>query len=160
MSWTKYLSAKRLRETKRDYTNDPRNEFESDFGRVIFSPAIRRMHDKTQVFPLDRNDSVRTRLTHSHEVSTLARSIGLRLVYEKEKIFVDYNFATMDNCIGINTNAVNELLNILTYNEFRFLMFMSQYIKGNINLLYYSLSKLGKPSDTKEIFQWQLRRRK
>lgn len=45
------------------------------------------MADKTQVFPLDKNDSVRTRLTHSHEVATLARSIGLRLVYERASIF-------------------------------------------------------------------------
>jgi len=47
------------------------------------------MADKTQVFPLDRNDSVRTRLTHSHEVSNLARSIGNRLVRTKPGIFGD-----------------------------------------------------------------------
>jgi dGTPase len=39
------------------------------------------MADKTQVFPLDRNDSVRNRLTHSHEVSNLARSLGVVLVH-------------------------------------------------------------------------------
>ena len=50
MDWSKYLNASRLRPTTRQTKNDPRNEFESDFGRVIFSPAIRRMHDKTQVF--------------------------------------------------------------------------------------------------------------
>lgn len=65
-----------------------RYQFERDYDRILFAAPTRRLADKTQVFPLDRNDSVRTRLTHSHEVSTLARSIGLRLVYEKENIFV------------------------------------------------------------------------
>lgn len=39
--------------------------FESDRGRIINSPAIRRLQQKTQVFPLERNAAVRTRLTHS-----------------------------------------------------------------------------------------------
>ncbi len=42
--------------------------FESDRGRIINSPAIRRLQQKTQVFPLERNAAVRTRLTHSMEV--------------------------------------------------------------------------------------------
>ena len=37
--------------------------FESDRGRIINSPAIRRLQQKTQVFPLERNAAVRTRLT-------------------------------------------------------------------------------------------------
>ena len=34
------------------------------------------MHDKAQVFPLEPNDSVRTRLIHSLEVSTVARDMA------------------------------------------------------------------------------------
>ena len=34
---------------------------------------------------MEKNDSIRTRLTHSYEVSNLARSIGTRLVYEHRK---------------------------------------------------------------------------
>jgi dGTPase len=41
---------------------------------------VRRMQDKTQVFPLEAHDSVRTRLTHSHEVANMARSFGTALV--------------------------------------------------------------------------------
>ena len=59
IDWNNYLSAERERESeskvgrKREIGNiDMRNEYESDFGRVIFSSAARRMHDKTQVFPL------------------------------------------------------------------------------------------------------------
>ncbi|MFY9136708.1 dGTP triphosphohydrolase [Zwartia sp.] len=58
-----------------------RTEIERDHDRILFCTPVRRMADKTQVFPLDRNDSVRNRLTHSHEVSNLARSLGVALVY-------------------------------------------------------------------------------
>lgn len=58
-----------------------RTEIERDFDRILFCAPVRRMADKTQVFPLDRNDSVRNRLTHSYEVSNLARSFGTTLVY-------------------------------------------------------------------------------
>jgi len=68
-------------------TRDERYPFEHDYDRLLFSTPVRRMADKTQVFPLERNDSVRTRLTHSHEVSNLARSIGNRLVRTSPEIF-------------------------------------------------------------------------
>lgn len=59
----------------------PRTEGERDFDRILFCTPVRRLADKTQVFPLEKNDSVRTRLTHSHEVSNIARSIGVALCY-------------------------------------------------------------------------------
>ncbi|NIC37046.1 dNTP triphosphohydrolase [Halomonas desiderata] len=59
-----------------------RTEIERDYDRILFSTPVRRLGDKTQVFPLDNNDSVRNRLTHSHEVSNLARSIGVALVHK------------------------------------------------------------------------------
>jgi dGTPase len=43
------------------------------------SASFRRLQDKTQVFPLEKNDFPRTRLTHSIEVSALARSIGVSI---------------------------------------------------------------------------------
>lgn len=55
---------------------DGRNPFEDDYTRVIFSSPFRRLQDKSQVFPLERGDFVRTRLTHSLEVSAIARSLG------------------------------------------------------------------------------------
>lgn len=53
-----------------------RSEFEKDYHRIIGSASFRRLQDKTQVFPLDKSDFIRTRLTHSLEVSSLAKSLG------------------------------------------------------------------------------------
>ena len=55
----------------------PRSEFQRDFDRIVFSSAFRRLQDKTQVFPLAKNDYVRTRLTHSLEVASVGRSLGV-----------------------------------------------------------------------------------
>ncbi len=57
--------------------SDTRSEFERDAGRILYSSAFRRLQDKTQVFPLGRNDYVRTRLTHSLEVQNVGRSLGV-----------------------------------------------------------------------------------
>lgn len=80
MEWSSLLNASRLGQEK-DPTPVPadqgRNEFQRDHDRVTYSSAFRRMQDKTQVFPLANTDYVRTRLTHSLEVSSLGRSFGL-----------------------------------------------------------------------------------
>jgi dGTPase len=57
---------------------DPRSQFQRDYDRTLFSTPVRRLQDKAQVFPLEPNDSVRTRLTHSLEVSNLAKSLARR----------------------------------------------------------------------------------
>ncbi|HHQ68771.1 MAG TPA: dNTP triphosphohydrolase, partial [Halothiobacillaceae bacterium] len=62
----------------------PRTAFERDYDRVLFSSPVRRMADKTQVFPLERGDTARTRLTHSFEVSNLARSVGIDLSFNRK----------------------------------------------------------------------------
>lgn len=84
MNWTNLLNNNRLRGSKRMNREDVRNDFESDFGRIIFSPALRRMHDKTQVFPLTSDDNIHSRLTHSMEVMSIGYSLGLKLC-ENEK---------------------------------------------------------------------------
>jgi hypothetical protein len=74
----KLLSTSRLRASRvKDRSElDARSEFENDFDRVIFSSSFRRLRNKAQVFSLDSHDFVRTRLTHSIEVSTIGRSLG------------------------------------------------------------------------------------
>jgi dGTPase len=81
MDWEKLLSNFRLRESTRGA--DARNDFESDLGRIIFSPAIRRMHDKTQVFPLTADDNIHSRLTHSMEVMAIGHSLGIRICQDE-----------------------------------------------------------------------------
>lgn len=58
---------------------DHRSQFDRDYDRSLFSTPVRRLHDKAQVFPLEPNDSVRTRGTHSAEVSNVAQSIAQRI---------------------------------------------------------------------------------
>jgi len=68
---------------------DWRSVFQQDYDRLLFSTPVRRLSDKTQVWPMDENDGVRTRLTHSHEVANLARSIGSRVHRRRPGIFKD-----------------------------------------------------------------------
>jgi dGTPase len=49
---------------------------ESDRGRILSAPAFRRLQKRTQVFALELNASIRTRLTHSLEVAQTARFIA------------------------------------------------------------------------------------
>lgn len=77
MDWAKLLNSDRRRTTT-NKGGDHRVEFERDWDRAIFSTPVKRLQDKTQVFPLDPNDAIRTRLTHSLEVSTVARGLAIR----------------------------------------------------------------------------------
>lgn len=77
MEWRQLLCGDRIRSYRtRGSSGDLRTEFEKDYHRIIGSASFRRLQDKTQVFPLDRSDFIRTRLTHSLEVSSLAKSLG------------------------------------------------------------------------------------
>lgn len=92
LNWDKLLTPKRRKTTPESInTGVGREAAERDYDRILFAAPTRRLADKTQVFPQDPNDSVRTRLTHSHEVSNLGRSIGVRLVYDhREEVFGSY----------------------------------------------------------------------
>ena len=78
MEWTTLLAGQRARTTSTRHAagRDTRSEFEKDYHRIIGSASFRRLQDKTQVFPLDKSDFIRTRLTHSLEVSSIAKSLG------------------------------------------------------------------------------------
>ena len=73
--WNQLLSNRRLGAERLE--KDFRTEFQRDYDRIVFCSAFRRLQDKTQVFPLAQNDYVRTRLTHSLEVSCVGRSMGM-----------------------------------------------------------------------------------
>ena len=76
-TWEQITSERRIPDLpkEQDY-RDYRSEMESDYLRIIRSASFRRLQDKTQVFPLDHSDFVRTRLTHSLEVASIAKLIA------------------------------------------------------------------------------------
>lgn len=58
---------------------DIRTEFQRDRDRVIHAKSFRRLKHKTQVFLAPKGDHYRTRLTHTMEVSQIARTIARAL---------------------------------------------------------------------------------
>lgn len=77
MEWNRLLSEERERGNAGGRRSaDLRSEFEKDYHRIIAAASFRRLQDKTQVFPLDKSDFIRTRLTHSLEVASLGKIAG------------------------------------------------------------------------------------
>lgn len=63
-----------------------RAEFQRDRDRIMHSRAFRRMMHKTQIFNANMGDHYRNRLTHTLEVSQIARSIGKALNLNEELV--------------------------------------------------------------------------
>jgi len=93
MQWNRLLSSKRFgNEAFQDKRIHDRSEFQRDYDRLLFSSPFRRLQNKTQVFPLPGSVFVHNRLTHSLEVSSVGRSLGLavsKLLREKHQIEQD-----------------------------------------------------------------------
>lgn len=107
MEWKELLCGERLRKSAKPKSDtDYRSEFEKDYHRIIGSASFRRLQDKTQVFPLDKNDFVRTRLTHSLEVSSIAKSLGQSIgkILSEKKIISESEAGAMADillCAGL-----------------------------------------------------------
>lgn len=76
MDWKRLLNSSRVGAGGRPVELSDRTRFQRDFDRIVFSTAFRRLHGKTQVFPLPRSDVTHTRSSHSLEASCVARSFG------------------------------------------------------------------------------------
>lgn len=122
MSWNNLINEKRLRPSNADPNRkemsdklDVRNHFESDFGRVVFSSASRRLHDKTQVFPLTTDDNIHSRLTHSMEVMNIGLSFAIYLSESQEFIdrtgFEPYDIMRKINPILKTTCLIHDIGN-------------------------------------------------
>ena len=93
MEWKQLLCPERIRRVKSNPGgSDLRTEFEKDYHRIIGSASFRRLQDKTQVFPLDKSDFIRTRLTHSLEVASFAKSLGQNISQKILKEIKDSGF--------------------------------------------------------------------
>ena len=67
-----------------EFPHPYRNDFQRDRDRVIHSRAFRRLEGKTQVFAAGRGDHFRNRLTHTIEVSQVARTVASTLGLNEE----------------------------------------------------------------------------
>lgn len=116
MNWDKLLcektSAQREEEPQQE-TIYPIDTYEKDYNNIILSASFRRLQDKTQVFPLDKSDFIRTRLTHSIEVSTIAKQLGRMITKNKsEYLQEDFNTSNEENRqhIGKRIDAILTVL--------------------------------------------------
>ncbi len=96
MEWKKLLSRERLIKEE-NYSDDflsPISPFLRDYYTIVSSSHFRRLQDKTQVFSLAQNDSVRNRLTHSLEVASICEILGKKVARELSKkipkVIADY----------------------------------------------------------------------
>lgn len=80
MEWDQLVSNTRVPTYVKDQKDSLEKVFYSDYRRVVKSDSFRRLQDKTQVFPLERNDFVRTRLTHSLEVAMHTRDLLVEVI--------------------------------------------------------------------------------
>lgn len=117
MKWENLLSEQRIRQlaggsnTQRQSV-ESRSEVHRDYGRAVFSTTVRRLQDKAQVFPLEEIDAIHTRLTHSLEVSSVARGIAHGLSRELlSGNFIDSNTAYDIETIAATCGLVHDIGN-------------------------------------------------
>ena len=130
-----------------------RNPFQRDRDRVIHSDSFRLLKHKTQVFVAHTGDYYRTRLTHSLEVSQIARTVARRLEIDEDLAevlalahdlghppFAHSGEDVLDNCMngydGFDHNA--QTLRILTTLEERYPLF------NGLNLTWETLEGIAK----------------
>lgn len=103
MNWEQLISSKRFGlEELYDEKKQDRTDFQIDYDRLIFSAPFRRLQNKTQVFPLPGSIFVHNRLTHSIEVSSVGRSLGVAVskVLKEKYIHSKVNFDEISSIVA------------------------------------------------------------
>ena len=114
MKWEKLICAERQQakeEKPKQFEQFDIDAFDDDFLSIISSQAFRRLQDKTQVFPLDKSDFVRTRLTHSMEVSAIARDLA-RMIAQNTSPYLPEDFKK-DPALGRRAAAIAACVGLL-----------------------------------------------
>lgn len=112
MEWKTLLNTDRPRISTSQ--GDHRAQFERDFDRCVFSTPVKRLQDKAQVFPLEPHDAIRTRLTHSLEVSSVARGLGIAIaqwLLEGDKKKIDSGMDRQIEAIAATCGLIHDLGN-------------------------------------------------
>lgn len=146
LQWNKIVSEKRIPDYKKQTSglSSLRSEVESDYNRIITSASFRRLQDKTQVFPLDNSDFVRTRLTHSLEVASLAKLIGKQVCTKiQEKGMIQEEINVHDIIETLNCAALLHDIGNPPFGHFGEAS-IREWFKSNIITLKYN----GKTLDT------------
>jgi dGTPase len=65
-----------------------RPPYERDYTRILYSPSFRRLQGKMQMLAVRNDKFFRNRLTHSLEVSQIARSIAEHIGYDTDEVHV------------------------------------------------------------------------
>lgn len=94
-----------------------RTDFQRDRDRILHSKAFRRLKHKTQVFIAPEGDHYRTRLTHTLEVSQIARTIARALRLNEDLV----EAIALGHDLGHTPfgHTGERLLNIITTTGFR-----------------------------------------
>ncbi len=114
---------------------------ESDRGRIISSAAFRRLQKRTQVFALELNASIRSRLTHSLEVAQNARFISKTILQElKKEGLENFGLDDLENAF-ISTAEMTSLLHDIGNPPFGHFaeQTINKWMNENISLLFNQL---------------------
>ena len=88
-----------------------RTDFQRDRDRIIHTKSFRRLMHKTQVFIAPQGDHYRTRLTHTLEVTQIARTIGRALRLNEdliEAIGMGHDLGHTPFCLLYTSDAADE----------------------------------------------------
>ena len=115
---------------------------ESDRGRIFSSAAFRRLQKRTQVFALELNASIRSRLTHSLEVAQNARYISKTILQELKKEELEtFGLNDLENAF-ISTAEMTSLLHDIGNPPFGHFAeeTINKWMKNNIKSLFDKLN--------------------